>query len=93
MKKLIFVLLFASLSFAESAKFKKGAFGCKSSDSIKGFWSAYKNGKAETFRYMFQSGCAFLHNGSWKIVDKSYLFNKVCSDDGYCYWVEREFFK
>lgn len=92
MRKLIILLFIASLSFAQTADFKKGAFGCKKSDSIKGFWRAYNNGKTATYRYMFQNGCAFLHNGSWKIVDRSYLFKKVCSDDGYCYWVENEFF-
>lgn len=92
MKALISLIFIFSLTYAETANFKKGAFGCQNSDDIKGFWRAFNQGRMQTFKYMYQNKCALLQNGSWKIVKKKILFTKVCSDDNYCYWVENEFF-
>ena len=92
-KTILIIFITVSTLFAETANFKQGAFGCKNSDDIKGFWRAYKSGKTATYRFMFQNGCAFLPTDGWEIVETGYITNKVCSDDGYRYWVEKEFFK
>lgn len=92
-KAILVILMIISTLFAETVNLKQGAFGCKNYDDIKGFWRAYKSGETETYKFMFQNGCAFLSTGSWKIVEVGYITNKVCSNDGYCYWVEKEFFK
>ena len=91
MRILVLMNLLISLSFAEVLNFKKGAFACKNSNKIKGYWKAYDSGKMLAYRYLVQNNCTIIKNNAWNIVEEDYAYSRICNKKKSCYWIEKDF--